>query len=298
VEARPLYFNMPLLAKLGWSHAQIASLPQAIQNGQFTLTDLLQTAKQAQDKGLVLSGYGWWIRPINGPDYYMFYEAFGGKMIDPSGKLFLDTAALGREFAFFHDAVFTYKVTAKDIIGTDWNSWHGTVIAKQVLFTQCGTWCWAQWISQYKMPADDLWKTYGFALVPAGSKGGRPVTLSHPIVYMISKSSQHADLAARVLALATTPQLNARHAVTSGHLAILSDEAQVPQYAQDTFAKDTIYMLRYTTFLPNDARFGAYDQAIWEGLTAVIAGQMAPAQAVQTVTQEMRTNLGDYVVIR
>ncbi|HLJ59927.1 MAG TPA: extracellular solute-binding protein [bacterium] len=298
VEARPFYFNMPLLAKLGWSQDKIAGLPKAIEAGQFTLTDLLQTAKAAQDKGLVLKGYGWWIRPINGPDYYMYYEAFGGKLTDASGKLLLDSAALGREYGFFHDAVFTYKVTPKDIIGTDWNTWHEAVIGKQVLFTQCGTWCWAQWITQYKMPAEELWKTYGFALVPSGSKGGRPVTLSHPIVYMISKSSAHPDLAARLLALATTPQLNARHAVTSGHLAILADEGQVPEYAQDTFAKDTIYMLRYTTFLPADKLFGAYDQAIWEGLSAVIAGQMTPGQAVQEVAQELRTDLGDHVVIR
>jgi inositol-phosphate transport system substrate-binding protein len=115
---------------------------------------------------------------------------------------------------------------------------------------------------------------------------------------MISKSSQHADLAARVLALATTPQLNARHAVTSGHLAILTDEAQVPEYAHNKFANDTIYMLRYTTFLPADKLFGSYDQAIWQGLSAVVAGQMTPSQAVQAVTQQLRTNLGDHVVIR
>ena len=298
VEARPLYFNMPLLAKLGWSQDKIAGLPKAIEAGQFTLTDMLQTAKEAQDKGLVLKGYGWWIRPINGPDYYMYYEAFGGKMTDASGKLLLDTKALRGDYTFFHDAVFTYSVTPKDIIGTDWNTWHGVVVGKQALFTQCGTWCWAQWIQQYKMPADEVWKTYGFALVPTGTKGGRPVTLSHPIVYMISKSSTHADLAARLLALTTTPQLNARHAVTSGHLAVLTDETQVPEYAQDIFAKDTIYMLRYTTFLPNNALFGAYDQAIWEGLSAVVSGKMTPDQAVQTVTQQLQTNLSDNVVIR
>ncbi len=298
VEARPLYFNMPLLEKLGWSREKVADLPKAIEAGQFTLTDLLKTAKDAQDKNLVAAGHGWWIRPINGPDYYMYYEAFGGRMSDAGGKLLLDTKALRNEYTFFHDAVDTYKVTPKDIIGTDWNSWHQVVVDRQVLFTQCGTWCWAQWLKQYKMPADTLQATYGFALVPPGERGGRPITLSHPIVYMISKDSQHADLAARILALATTPALNARHAVTSGHLAILRDEGKVPQYAQDRFAAATTYMLKYTTFLPNNKDFGTYDQAIWLGLSAVIAGQMSPDQAVQTVTQQMRTNLGDNVVVR
>lgn len=298
VEARPLYYSLPLLTRLGWSEDKIAGLPKAIEAGRFTLTDLLKTAKEAQDKGLVEPGHGWWIRPINGPDYYIYYEAFGGRMADASGKLLLDTSALRDEYTFFHDAVFTYKVTPKDIIGTDWNSWHQVVVNRQILFTQCGTWCWAQWIKQYKMPADEVWKTYGFALVPAGRAGGRPVTLSHPIVYMVSRNSKAPDLAARILALATTPALNARHAVTSGHLAILDDEATVPEYAQDRFAKATLYMLKYTTFLPNNKQFGTYDQAMWLGLSAVIAGQMSPDQAVQTVTQQLRTNLGDSVVIR
>lgn len=298
VEARPLYYNMPLLAKLGWPQEKIAGLSKAIEAGQFTLADLLQTAKEAVEKGVVTPGHGWWIRPINGPDYYMYYEAFGGRTQDASGKLLLDTKALHDEYTFFHDAVVTDKVTPKDLIGTDWNSWHEVVVSRQVLFTQCGTWCWAQWIAQYKMPADDLWKTYGFALVPAGRKGGKPVTLSHPIVYMISKNSKYPDLAARILALATTPQLNARHAVTSGHLAILTNEAAVPEYAHDRFASETIYMLKDTTFLPNNKLFGTYDQAMWLGLSAVIGGQMTPDQAVQTVTQQLRTNLGNNVLIR
>ncbi|HLW60659.1 MAG TPA: extracellular solute-binding protein [bacterium] len=298
VEARPLYFNMPLLAKLGWSQARITGLPKAIESGQFSLYDILRMAKDAQDKGLVPAGHGWWIRPINGPDYYMYYEAFGGKMQNAEGKLLLDSKALHDEYQFFYDAVFTYKVTPKDIIGTDWNSWHETFVGKDVFFSQCGTWCWAQWTKQYKMPADELWKTYGFALVPPGRQGGKPVTLSHPVVYMISKASQHSDLAARILALATTPQLNARHAVTSGHLAVLKDEARVPQYAQDMFAKDTFYMLGFTTFLPNNKDFGSYDQAIWQSLSAVIAGQMTPDQAVQTAIQQMKTNLGTNVVIQ
>jgi len=297
VEARPLYYNMPLLAKLGWSEQKIAGLPKAIESGQFTLGDLLQTAKEAVDKGIVAPGHAWWIRPINGPDYYMYYEAFGGRTQDPSGRLMLDTKALRDEYTFFHDAVAA-KATPADIIGTDWNSWHEVVVARQVLFTQCGTWCWAQWITQYKMPADDLSKTYGFALVPPGRKGGTPVTLSHPIVYMISKNSRYPDLAARILALATTPQLNARHAVTSGHLAILANEATVTEYAHDQFASDTIYMLKFTTFLPNSKLFGTYDQAMWLGLSAVIGGQMTPDQAVQTVTQQLQTNLGKNVVIR
>ncbi|MBE9593034.1 MAG: extracellular solute-binding protein, partial [Proteobacteria bacterium] len=81
-EARPLYWNKTLLKKLGWSDGDIAALPGKIEKGEFTLYDMLETAKQAVDKGVVEPGNGFWTRPKNGPDFTPFYYAFGGETID------------------------------------------------------------------------------------------------------------------------------------------------------------------------------------------------------------------------
>jgi inositol-phosphate transport system substrate-binding protein len=62
-EARPLYWNKTLLNKLGWSDEEIAALPGKIEKGEFTLYDMLETAKQAVDKGVVKPGNGFWTRP-------------------------------------------------------------------------------------------------------------------------------------------------------------------------------------------------------------------------------------------
>ena len=101
-EARPLYFWKSHLKKLGWTDEQIEALPEKIRQGEFILDDLLDTAKQLQDKGIVPAGQAFWTRGQPGVDFYMFYLAFGGQMQDPeTGKLVLDKQALLKEYEFF-----------------------------------------------------------------------------------------------------------------------------------------------------------------------------------------------------
>ena len=52
---------------------QIEALPERIRSGEFTLQDLLETAREAVDKGVVEEGFGFWHRPLNGPDFWEFY---------------------------------------------------------------------------------------------------------------------------------------------------------------------------------------------------------------------------------
>lgn len=298
VEARPIYYQKEYLKELGWSDEEIDALPEKIESGDFTLYDLLETAKKAQEQGIVQEGHGFFHRPQQGNDFYMFYYAFGGQMFDDTeGKLVLDREALLKFYQFFHDTVFEYETTPKDFIGMEWDIWHKTVTSKEAFISQAGTWTVAEWKEQYNLSEED-WENMGYALVPAGEKGGTPVTLSHPLVYMITSESEHPDWAARVLAMATTPELNTKHAVASNHLAILETQEEDPDYANDPFLSDVTYMLQYTTYLPNHEQFGTYDEAVFRGLTAVESGQMAPQEAVDVVVEELERQLGDEVIIR
>jgi inositol-phosphate transport system substrate-binding protein len=167
-----------------------------------------------------------------------------------------------------------------------------------VLFYNAGTWTWKDWQATYKVPEQDLWDNVGFTLVPAAAQGSKPVTLSHPLVYMVSANSKNPDLAFRVIANATTPELNSRHSVTSAHLAILKSQAQDPTYSKDKFLLATGYMLDYTTFIPNHPKFGQYDEVLYRLLTAVEAGQMQPAQATDTAVSELQSQLKDELIVK
>lgn len=86
VEARPLYYWKPLLRQAGWTEADVNALPEKIRNGDFVLDDMLRTAKALQDKGAVEPGMGFWTRPQPGPDFYLFYLAYGGELQDRDGQ--------------------------------------------------------------------------------------------------------------------------------------------------------------------------------------------------------------------
>ncbi len=300
-EARPMYFSKKILREWGWSEDEINALPEKVKAGEFTLYDMLDTARKAQDDGVIEEGHGYWTRPKKGGDFYHIYFAFGGEMQDPTtGKLVVVKDALLKWLQFHYDTVFTYKTTPEGFIGTDWKIWHETVSkADKVLFWNGGTWHWAEWTQKYLDGNEDyLWENVGFMLIPAGEKGQKPTTLSHPLVYMVSSASEHPDLAFRIITLATTPDLNSRHAVNSGHLAILQSQFNHPTYKSSQFLQQAAYMVEYTNFQPNSPDFGSYDQIMWTALSSVMAGDWTPDEAAQYVEEEMQTELGDKVIFK
>jgi inositol-phosphate transport system substrate-binding protein len=298
-EARPVYYRKDLLAKLGWSKDQIDGLPDAVKKGEFAWSDLMATAKEAVDKKVVDPGKGWYHRPSQGHDFYSWYYQNGGQMQDKeTGKLVLVKDALAKHYQVHFDAVRTNKVTPENMIGTEGKLWHETVTSGKVLFYNAGTWTWKDWQATYKVPEQELWDNVGFTLVPAAQKGGRPVTLSHPLVYMVTANSKNQELAFRVLANATTPELNSKHSVQSAHLAILKSQESDPTYKQDKFLLATGYMLDYTTFIPNHPRYGQYDEVLFRLLSAVEAGQMQPSQAADVAVDELRSQLKDQLIVK
>ncbi|MGH3717171.1 MAG: extracellular solute-binding protein, partial [Micromonosporaceae bacterium] len=292
-------YRKDLLTKMGWSKERIDGLADAVRRGEFAWDDFVATAKDAIAKGVVASGMGWWHRPTKGHDHYMFYYQNGGQMQDrESGKLVLVRSALEKHFQLHADAVRTHKITPSTLIGSQFKQWHETVTAGKVLFYNAGTWTWKEWSTTYKVPEQQLWDNVGFALIPAGARGGKPVTLSHPLVYMVTSNSKSPELAFRLIANATTPELNSRHSVESAHLAILTTQAKDPTYQKDKFLLATGYMSEFTTFIPNHPKYGTYDDVLFRLLGAVEQGQSTPAQAVETAVKELQGQLRDELIVR
>jgi inositol-phosphate transport system substrate-binding protein len=301
-EARPLYFNKPLLAKLGWSSGQIAGLAQAIREGRFTWEDLIRVGQEAVQKGVVRPGYAYWHRPVNGPDFYQFYYACGGTLQNPqTGKLVLDRTALGCMYGLLGRLVQTGVMT-RNLLGMTWDNWHNTVSSGQVLFASAGTWTWAQWATQYYAKDhggyDYLWQTFGFALQPAVRPGGKPVTLSQPQAYLVTAASRNKELAVRLLNLVTQPKYDAKHALGSAHLPILRTTYVLPEVRSHRFLQSVRYMLDYTTYQAMSPDWGVYADAVFRGISAVESGQLSPEAAVDLVAKDLGAKLGDRVEVR
>ena len=143
-----------------------------------------------------------------------------------------------------------------------------------------------------------MWDNFGFGLIPAAEKGGRPVTLTHPLAYMISSQCEYPEVALALIAMVTDYGPNTRHAVSSTHLGILKDQTEYQFYKESRLLSEALYMLDYTTFLPNNPYWGPYSTVTYEALAAVVSGDLTPEEAVEFVVDGLQRELGDNVIIR
>lgn len=304
-EARPMYYHKGKLAELGWTQEEIDSLPDRIRNGEFTLEDLIATAKEAVEKGVVKPGYGYWHRPVKGGDFMQYYLAYGGEMYDPEqDKLVVVRDALVNWYAF-QRRIVTEGITPKNFIGTEWSVWHDTVTNGEVLFWNGGTWQFADWAENYVADRGGEEYLYGFvgwALQPSGIKGKSGVTLSHPLVYMVTSEAasgkKNQELAFKLITLATDPEFNNRHAVSSTHLAILKNQVNMEDYAKHRLLSGAAYMVDYASYQPNHVDYGIYFDIIFKAMQAAESGEFSPEEAADIAIEELKQRMGDSLLIR
>ncbi len=298
-EARPLFFNKVLLKRLGWTDQQITDLPKKIASGDFTWDDVMAVAREARQKNIIEPGKGYYHRPFNGPDFMQWYRSFGGRDFDPqTGKLVFNKAAALRYYRWLRAGVDA-GVIEKDRLNSDWNRYHQPITDGdgKVLFWSGGTWNWADWEQNWvatKGGEPWLFEHFGYAPHPAYLKGGKPISLSNPQAYMVSAASKNKDLAMRLLAYTTAPDLDAKHAVGSAHLPVLKRTAAM---VNNRFLKEVSYLLNYTTFQPAHPDLPRWQDAFFQGVSAVESGSATPEQAVDVVAGEMQRALGAQVII-
>ncbi len=302
-EARPLYFSKILLQELGWSQEEIDSLPSRIQSCDYTWQDMFDTAQQAVEAEIVAEGEGWWHRPANGPDFLYYYFAAGGEIVSDMDALIFDSAAAQTVYELLHNAVHERKIIRLNKLDGDWD-YHKeyTSSFKNVMFVFEGTWRWASWHTNYLQDQggeEYLFENVGFAPIPCLEGGiGRPITLTHPLVYMISSLSEYPDLALLLIAKTTVKELNTPYAVESGHLGILKSQADYEPYMTAEFLSATLSLLDHTTFLPNSPYWSAWSEAYYLGIQAVESGDLTPAEAIEVVIDQLQNELGDNVIVQ
>lgn len=300
-EARPMYYSKILLAELGWTEDEIESLDERVAAGEYTFQDMLDTAAEAVEAGVVESGHGWWHRPSNGPDFLYYYYGAGGIVQEDGfdGLVFDKDAAL-IVYEILSDAAQVRNIILPNKLDGDWDHHKEfTSSFENVLFVFEGTWRWSSWHTNYLQDLggeDYLFENVGFAPIPANTLGtGAPTTLTHPLVYMVSSQSASPDLALLLISKATTKELNTDYAIASGHLGVLKSQADYPVYTTAKFLSATLPLLEYTTFLPNSPYWSAYSEAYYLGIQAVESGDLTADEALQVVVDQLTNELGDNI---
>ncbi len=295
-----MYYRTDLLAELGWSQDEIDGLPAAVASGAFTWEDMIDTAAEAVDAGVVEAGKGWWHRPKNGADFLYYYYAAGGELTEEgSDALIFDKAAALISYEVVADAVDRDVLVSTRLDG-DWANWNTDVALGKVLFWFGGSWQWADWAVNFVADLggeDYLFDNVGFSAIPGLAAGtGQPITLTHPLVYMVSTGAD-AELALTLIAKATTKELNTAYAVASGHLGILKSQETYAPYTDARLLSEVLPLLEFTTFLPNSEFWSPWSEAYFVGLSAVESGDLSPAGAVDVVVDLLENELGENVKI-
>jgi inositol-phosphate transport system substrate-binding protein len=296
-EIRMFFYNKDMLRKIGKDDAFIEGLPEAVDKGEFTMDDLSALAKEVVDKGAAEMGIIH--RPNAGPDYLMTLASFGVRFIDEeSGKLLLPKAEMEQALAWFEKNAAT-GITPKNNTAMSWDEIQTAFKQEKAFIFHQGVWAVAEWQlgdakgATWPTDADGYFRKIGWTRAPAGEKRGEPKNLSHPIVYVVNPRSERARLAAQLVAYATLPYYNTRHAVGSAHTGILHGQLSMTDYQRAWYLQAATPMLARSTFIPNHPDFGRYNGILFKALQGVETGRLSAEEAVDFLEDELSNELGD-----
>jgi inositol-phosphate transport system substrate-binding protein len=294
-EIRMFFYNKDMLRKIGKDEAFIEGLPAAVEKGEFTMQDLTNLAKEVVDKGA--AQIGMLHRPNAGPDYLMTFTAFGAKFVDPdSGQLLLPKAEIKRGLQWYYDNA-QKGVTPKNNTSMSWDEIQAAFKTEKAFIFHQGVWAVKEWMvgdaKGANWPDDPKFYFHkiGWIHAPAGTKGGQPSNLSHPVVYVVNPKSKNAELAAMLVAFASLPYYNTQHAVTTAHTGITNGQRSMPNYVNAWYLDAATPMLARSTFIPNHPDFGRYNGILFKALQGVETGRLDPDEAIEFLEDEMTNQL-------
>ncbi len=298
-EVRMFFINNDKLRKLGMSDKDIAALPAKVDAGEFTANDLCDLAGQAVQKGVVK--YGILHRPNAGPDFQMIMESFGADPYDKqAAKLQASKSAL-RAFFTWVKYCTDKKALSANNTSMSWDAIEQASFGgEEALVFFHGVWRVSDQMKAFNFKGkDDYFRKFTWINGPTGKKGGKPSNLSHPIAYAVSAKSKNKDLAAYIVALASQPVPNMRHAVTTNHTPINYGELAMPEFVDKGWALAAATpMLKYASFMPNHPKIGQYNAIIFKGIQGVETGRLTAQAATDFVIGELESELGKDVVIK
>jgi inositol-phosphate transport system substrate-binding protein len=303
-EARMVYFNKTLLAQAGFDADEIAA---QIRAGQFTLSDLIEVGRALVEQGVVKPGKAIWHRPTPGTDWFQFIFAFGGRIYDSdTGKLVVDKSAI-LDTLNFVKALIDNDLTPAAMTEIAWPEIHRTfAVDRQVgIWLTGGSWNWGEWQrAPHNQPEDVLWENITFAPIPPGFEGGTPVSVSHPLVWLITKvtsSAEHPELnrqlACELITHVSSVERNTDHAIHSAHLAIRKSQLDYWRYKEDEFAaKVTEEVSPYARFSPNHENAPFYWEQLFQAIVAVETGALSPEDALNNMITTLQAQIPDLIV--
>ena len=297
-DARMFFYNKKLMREAGFNSAFIENLPKRVLAGEVTLDDISDIAKQVVDKSQ--AEYGILHRPSKGPDYLMIFNSYGSSFQDEkTGNLLLERDKLEGAYGWFVRNVKN-GVTPANNTAMEWGTIRKNFYAdNKVAFWMYGIWdLGTNAFPSFGVPSDEMAfnNDWGWTATPPVMKGGKPGSLTHPIVYVVSGKTRYPELAVRLVGFASAADLNTDHAVTTTHIGINRSQANDPRYQKAWPLLRATELLPFTKFMPNHSDFGSLNLIIYKGLQGVEQNRLTHAEAAAFVIDEAQGQLENVIV--
>lgn len=294
-EARPVFVNVEILRQLGWTDQEIEELPLKVLKGDFTIGDMMNVAEEAVNRGL--STYGIIHRPLNGPDFYMLAKGFGAELYDPlEDKFVYDGDGLLKTLQYFEQLV-SRGLAPDELTDMSSEEVHQLSIQGDTLFYHGGIWNVFNYVEQ-GADYNEMLEQFDFMLVPAAEKGGKPLTLSRPLIYTLSSQTKERELCIQLLEQVASPKYQAKHAIETSHLPINRSTAQLEEFKADEYLSSIAYTLDYTTLLPKNENYLVFSEALYEAVKSVEIGSQSAEEALENMKSNLIGQLGDDIIIK
>lgn len=277
-----LYINRDVLRALGYTEQQIVRLPDQIRSGQFTMKNLIMLSHRAVEQGL--SEYGMVHRPASGIFFYMMAEAFDAFEIQADGTIYFSEEAFVNMLTFFQDLAACNPVQAEE----SWNTFNDIFVnGKAAVYFGA---CWSIYDGMIEKNADPqrLEEQYITSLIPAISEGDSPFTISNSMLITLSSHSLYKDDLKEILIDAYSQwETCAEHAAQTYHMPVSRAAADDPVFQKNTFLLSNLYMMDYTTFVPNTSNMNLWYNALFQAVKSVENGSGTPEEVAHTFAQDV-----------
>jgi inositol-phosphate transport system substrate-binding protein len=307
-EVTLFFYNKTMLRELGWTNAEINALSQQIQQGNFSMPDVLQTAQEAIARGIVQPGFGYWPHTNRTRDLEDGY-LISDNVADPEyGDFLLDAVAL-REVYDFQRQLGTAGVMPESVVGRLTNNWSSrlvyrdTIVAGRVLFWRLNLSEVARIWSHYPLTAEQFLEMFGAATLPSFRSGqSGTVHLSHTVFVVPAEQAtgrRQQTVVCQLLPHLIADDIGAHHATTSFRLSAAARAEAEPVLAQHPFLPqvETLLNAGFDSQYLQTADAFHYHTILTTYMLLAESGELTPDAAVEAAIAELRETFGKRLLV-
>ncbi len=258
------------------------------------VNDILTAAKTVQDKVPNVIPYALYAGAAGdtGTANHGFVPvlwAFGGDLLDKSGKWIGDSPALRKALAYYQQAYKDKLVPGELLTATKpWTSMREKVGTGELAMLFEGGWTYGGFKDKPGV---------GYLLFPTESAGPSFTVGGPGTVWMITSQSKNKDLAWEFIKNWNNKDTVAKLNIDDPHPVARTDSAEVPEFKADKFLVDSTESLKKAKFTPVDAPWGKVITAIQQATGRVASGEATPEDAAKRYTDDLKRAVGDANVV-